>query len=183
MNKKRLFKSLAAILITIVLVFLLLSQIDIGDILSVLSRFSLYSFLTVAFVLFLIYSLKATRYHLLISSSIPSLFNVAALHSLYRELLPANTGELSYFYFMKKNGVKAGDSIVGFITVRVLDFIIVALIFFASMLFIGTFSLYLKGIVYLVGIVLFFAIMFLFLLIYNLIEEYQLLSFSQCLLL
>jgi len=165
MKKTKLVKSLLVILLTVVLLFVLLSQIDIKDIFNTLSRFSLYSFLIVAVFLSLIYFLKAIRYNLLIRSTIPSLFNVAALHSLYRELLPANTGELSYFYFMKKNGVKVADSIVCFITVRVLDFITVALIFFVSILFIGPSSLYLRGIVYLVGIVLLLAILFLFLLI------------------
>jgi len=121
-----------AIIITLVLVTILLTQISPDDIIILFIRINpLY--LCTGFILYLgTQFLRTWRFHLLLNRevSIKKLFPVECIHVMLVNLLPARTGELSYVYFLKTEFEKTtGEGLATLIISRILDCIIVAVSF------------------------------------------------------
>jgi uncharacterized protein (TIRG00374 family) len=136
--KKQLTK-LSAIVVTVVLVAILLSQISIGDIARTLASIEPI-YLIICFVLYIFsYFFRALRFHILLNNkvSIKHLFSIVCVHNLANNILPARTGEVSYVYLVKKlYNIPAGEGIATLIVARVFDFITISSLFFISVVFI-----------------------------------------------
>ena len=137
--KRESIAKISAVGITVVLVAILLSQIQISDITATLTGIDpLY--LIAGFVLYMgIYSLRALRFYILLNREVRlrDLFNIVCVHNMVNNILPARTGELSYIYLLKKlHNKDTGDGIATLFIVRIFDLTTIALLFFLSALMI-----------------------------------------------
>lgn len=169
--KSRLAK-LFAISISIVLValLLLLSQIQIADIITTVADIdSLY--LIAGFLLYVCsYLFRALRFHILLNRDvgIRGLFSIVCVHNMMNNLLPARTGELSYMYLLKKVHNRSLEEGIATLTIaRILDFITISLIFFSSALLIADVPATLTHVFSGIVACLVLAVLFLFSLVYR----------------
>ena len=130
---------LSAVVITIVLVAILLSQIQIGDVITTIAGIDpLY--LIAGFVLYTCsYFFRALRFYVLLNKEVRlrDLFNIVCVHNMVNNILPARTGELSYVYLVKKlHDVPTGDGIATLIVARVFDFFTISFFFLISVMLI-----------------------------------------------
>lgn len=124
---------LSAVVITIALVAILLSQIQIADIIATLAGIDpLY--LIAGFVLYVCsYFFIALRFHILLDGEVGlrDLFNIVCVHNMMNNILPARTGELSYIYLQKSlHNKKAGEGVATLFVTRVFDFIVFVVLTF-----------------------------------------------------
>ena len=134
MNSKTIAK-ISAVVITAVLLAILLSQIQIADIIVTLASIDpLY--LVAGFILYTCsYFFRALRFHILLNKEVRlrDLFNIVCVHNMVNNILPARTGELSYIYLLKKlHNKKTGEGIATLFVARVFDFISISLLFLVS---------------------------------------------------
>jgi uncharacterized protein (TIRG00374 family) len=163
MNKS--LKILASIIITVILVTMLLSQIQIADVTTTLAGIDpLYLF--VGFGLYVLsYFFRALRFRILLNKKVglKNLFTIVCVHNMMNNILPARTGELSYIYLLKKHHNKtAGEGIATLFVARVFDIISITLLFSVS-------ALMIKDLPDMVAKVVFFIVFFLALVIVFLI--------------
>src|SRR5712691_9946504 len=98
-------KKILALTLTVVLVWALLSQIDIRQMWSFIQEFSVRGLALGFGVYMLSYYFRALRWSQLIHSKevgMGELFLVTSAHIMFNNLLPARSGELSYIYLLKK---------------------------------------------------------------------------------
>jgi uncharacterized protein (TIRG00374 family) len=134
MNSNLLTKILAVFL-TLVLLVLLLTQINLEDVFITLRNIHPI-YLIAGFILYAgSYFFRAWRFHILLNRevSIKDLFRIECLHNAINNLLPARTGELSYVYLLKRiNNKTTGDGIATLVVARIFDFIALILLFFIA---------------------------------------------------
>ncbi len=133
MIKQTLLK-LAAIILTITLVAILLSQINAGDVMDMLAKIKP-AYLVIGFILYAIsYFFRALRFHILLNKEvgIKELFSIVSVHNMALNIFPARSGELSYIYMLKKRHDKnIGEGAASLLAVRMFDIISISIIFFA----------------------------------------------------
>jgi hypothetical protein len=138
MNNKLLTKIFAAI-ITIVLLALLFTRVDLSDIITTLKTIDP-TYLIAGFVLYTsTYLLRAWRFHTLFNREvgIKILFPIVCDHNMMNNLLPARTGELSYIYLLKKELNKTtGEGLATLLIARIFDFMIISLFFLVFTFFV-----------------------------------------------
>lgn len=137
--KRKSIAKISAVGITITLVAILLSQIEVSDVITTLAGIDpLY--LIAGFVLYICsYFFRALRFQILLNKEVElrDLFNVVCMHNMVNNILPARTGELSYIYLLKKlHGRKTGEGIATLFVARMFDFIAISLLFCISALMI-----------------------------------------------
>lgn len=139
--KKQTLSKLAAAIITITLIAILFSQIEITDVVDTLVNIDPV-YLVAGFGLYVLsYFLRALRFHILLNREvgIKDLFNIVCIHNMVNSLLPARTGELSYIYLLKKrHTITTGAGAATLITARLFDMITILMLFFISTLFVST---------------------------------------------
>ena len=131
-------------IITVILTFFLLgiilSQIRIEDLITTIKNVNK-TYLILGFFLYACsYFIRGLRFHILLNKkiSITDLFHVVCVHNMVNSILPARSGELSYIYILKKYyDTSAGEGVATLMVSRVLDFIIISLLFFVSSLFVN----------------------------------------------
>lgn len=128
---------LSAIIITVALVAILLSQIEVSDVITTLAGINpLY--LIAGFILYTCsYFFRALRFYILLNGDVGlrDLFNIVCVHNMVNNILPARTGELSYIFLIKKlHNKKTGEGIATLVVARLFDFIAISLLFFLSAL-------------------------------------------------
>jgi uncharacterized protein (TIRG00374 family) len=113
--KRQTLAKIVAFVITIILVAILLSQVEIGDVVSTLADIDPI-YVIIGFILYTC-----------------SYFFRALRHNMVNNILPARTGELSYIYLLKKlHNKKTGEGIATLFVARVFDFISISLLFLVS---------------------------------------------------
>ena len=140
---KRLFLS---ILITIGILFFLLSQISLKDLYTLLKNADPFWILLGALAYLLGIFFRALRYKWLIhSKEIPlsDLFRISVFYSFSLMVLPSKLGELSYPYFLNRLcGMNMTEGLASLIASRVYDFFTILVIFLlASMGFQSLFKI------------------------------------------
>ena len=135
--KRRNLTRILAVAITIILVILLLSRIELKDIATTLAKIKpLY--LLIGFGLYLgSYWLRTLRFHILLKGEVRlrDLFPIVCVHNMVNNILPARTGELSYIFLLKKlHQRKIEEGIATLIVARLFDFMAISIIFFVSIL-------------------------------------------------
>ena len=126
---------ISAVVITIVLAAVLLSQIEVNEVITTLASVDPLHVIA-GFVLYTCsYFLRAFRFHILVNKKVKirDLFNIVCVHNMLNNILPARTGELSYIYLLKKlHNKKTGEGIATLFVARVFDFITISLLFIGS---------------------------------------------------
>ena len=169
--KRESIAKISAVGITIALVAILLSQIEVSDVITTLVGIDpLY--LIAGFVLYICsYFFRALRFHILLNKEVGlrDLFNIVCVHNMVNNILPARTGELSYIYILNKlHGRKTGEGIATLFVARVFDFIIISFLFFISALMIRDLSDIVSKIIWaIVGLLIFVLLLFLALVFYD----------------
>lgn len=125
-------------LITVVLLFILFTQISLRDLLTLLIRIDpLYALLGGA-AYFLATLFRALRFRWLIHSkeiSLDELFRISVFYHLSLMVLPSKLGELSYPYFLNRiGGFTITEGLASLIAARVYDFFAILVIFLFSSL-------------------------------------------------
>lgn len=113
----------------------LLKQIDIKSLFSLLKQISPTVF--AAFGVYLIsYVLRSFRWRLMLFSrkiGIGTLFLVTSMHTMFNNLLPARTGEMTYVYFLKKlQKVPSTEGLATLFLARIFDLVAMAVFFLVA---------------------------------------------------
>jgi len=161
-------KTFFAIVLTIVLVWLLATQVNFLEVFTLLKNISL-PMIAVSFILYIFGNIgRSIRFYRLLNwkKSFHEIFSIVCVHTFFINLLPARTGELSYFYLTKKRDISLtkGGSVL--IIVRILDIISVALILLLSVLFAEALPAIITKFFYLVAALLISCLLLLFSLVY-----------------
>lgn len=135
MNSKRL-TIIFTVLITIVLLALLFTQINLVDVITVIKNINPI-YLVAGFILYTSsYFFRAWRFYILLNKevSIKDLFNIGCVHNMINNLLPARTGELSYIYLLKNvNDRTTGEGVATLVVARIFDFMVISVFFIFSL--------------------------------------------------
>lgn len=156
------------IIISIFLVGILLTQINVSDIITTISSISPV-YLISGFILYgASYFFRALRFRILLSKkiNIKDLFIIVSAHNLVNNILPARTGELSYIYLIKRKDISAGEGISSLIIARIFDFIAISFLFFISIFFIKELPGLVSTILFFVGALLIIVVLSLILLVH-----------------
>jgi|SRR3989344_363713 len=113
-----------SILVTLLLVYFLLSKISINEISqTIISSDIKYIFIAFS-VYFLIYLLRAIRFKILLNEELKfkNIFPIVCIHNFMNMVLPLKTGELSYSYLLKKRSkVRYQKSLSNILIARIMD--------------------------------------------------------------
>ena len=128
----------AAVVITIVLLAILLSQVNIADVVTTLVSINpLY--LVAGFLLYACcYFFRAVRFRILLNGKVGlrDLFRIVCVHNMVNSILPARTGELSYIYLLKKVHQRTiGDGVATLVVARMFDVVVIVVFFLLSLQF------------------------------------------------
>ncbi|WP_461828573.1 lysylphosphatidylglycerol synthase transmembrane domain-containing protein [Aquifex sp.] len=112
---------LLSLAVALLFFFFLFSQLPLGEVIQSFKKISLTSFL----LAFLLYSLsqvsRSLRWKLILGISFKDAFFLNAANVFFNNVLPARTGELSWFYYANKLGVKLRYSLWSFFLGRAYD--------------------------------------------------------------
>jgi len=129
-------KLIISLIIGIVIIWLLLSSINPGDIPKTIAGIPP-KYLIFAFVLYTIsVFLKSLRFKIILSTGIKirNIFPIVSLYMFFANILPMRAGELSYMYLLKKEDKTPGaKSFASLVIGAVADIVIIAI----AMLIIG----------------------------------------------
>ena len=135
MKTKKVVTRLASIIIAVILVAILLTQINLGDITTALTSIDPI-YIIIGFIFYLCsYIFRALRFYILLNKqiSVKDLFSIVCLHNMMNNILPAKMGELSYIYLVNKIHTKStGEGIATLMVARVFDLITVSLLFLVA---------------------------------------------------
>jgi uncharacterized protein (TIRG00374 family) len=123
-------------LVTVGIIFLLFTQISLGDLYNLLKRIDLKWTLLGGFGYLLAILCRAFRYKWLVHSRdvpIPDLFRISVFYHLSLMVLPSKLGEFTYPYFLNKfNGMPMTEGLASLIASRIYDFFTILIIFFIA---------------------------------------------------
>jgi uncharacterized protein (TIRG00374 family) len=162
---KKIIAKISVIVLTVVLVAILLSQINLIDITTTLTRIdSIY--IVIGFILYLCtYFFRALRFYIILNNKVnlKDLFSIVSVHNMANNILPARTGEISYVYLSKKlHEIPVGEGVASLMVARVFDLITISLLFFISIIFIRDLpDLGIKIIGLIIGLLAFVLLLFL----------------------
>ncbi len=126
-----------ALVITVVLVGILISQINLNDV-YLLTKNLKPVYLIFAFLVFILSNfLRAMRFKFLIEepAGLFSLFKITSIGIMLNQVLPARAGELSYPYLFKKaHNISLGKGFSLLISTRIFDLLVIIVLFLLSLL-------------------------------------------------
>ena len=132
---KKVIAKLSAVITTIILVAILLSQISLSDIATTITNIDPI-YLVIGFIIYICcYLLRTIRFYILLNKkvSIKDLFAIVCVHNMANNILPARTGEVSYVYLCKKlHNISVGEGVASLMVARMFDFIAISLLFLLS---------------------------------------------------
>lgn len=166
MNRNKIIISLV---LAAAILYFLLAQISVSDLEKIWSQSSAV-FLAAAFVIYIaIIILRAHRFRFILQNKLSAkeLFNISSVHSFLNAVLPARTGELSYFYFIRKSGkVNGAENAASLLIARIFDSLICACFILLSIFFVSDSIGNVQGVVAVsltsFFVILFFSVLFLF---------------------
>lgn len=132
---KKIRSKIIAILVTIFMILVLFSQVNIKDILYIIITIKP-EYLIIGFLVYsLSYVFRAVRFYFLLNREVGvrDLFRIMCIHNLINSILPMRTGELSYIYLLKKHHDRSTEEgAATLIEARIFDMIAVSMLFFLS---------------------------------------------------
>ncbi len=138
MNRPHLRKIVFSALVGILICFILLIQIKPLEIFHGLRN--IIPIFTAMYVLLnmTVYLLRTWRFRILIGNNAPicHLYPVVAVHTMFINLFPLGTGELTYPYLLKKRNITEGfgKGIPSLILARLFDFMVIGIFFVIAVL-------------------------------------------------
>lgn len=124
-----------AVVITVVLLYLTLSQIKPAEIVNTLKSIEP-TYLVIGFLTYIFCNiLRAARFYILLNKRIKirSLFNIVCVYNMVNNMAPMRAGELSYIYMLKKlHNKNAAIGASTLIVARILDFAAICSLFLVS---------------------------------------------------
>ena len=135
---KKILRFILVAIVSILLLALLFSQIAIPDLVGVFREIQL-SYILLGFFVYAVMNLfRNLRFQALIGREINfwTLFSIVLVHNFYNNILPFRTGELSFFWLMKKKKIKFHKSLSLLMTARIMDLTSILLIFLVTLFFI-----------------------------------------------
>lgn len=132
---KNKWKVLIATIITILLLFYLIENVELSAIYQSLALLNVKIILIGLIFYMFSYVFRAIRFKLILGESIKlfSLLWIVCIHNFFVQLLPARIGEISYLYLIKKYGIDKNKNIASIAFARIFDVIIVAVFFFMGL--------------------------------------------------
>ncbi len=120
---KRVAPVLISVIVTVVLVWFLLGKVDATQLVDTLRSLPIGTLLFALLGYVLINGIRALRSWLLIGRGLPFMrvAHITAIHMALVNLLPARTGEISYPYLLKRDGLKVGAGIGAWGLSRIFD--------------------------------------------------------------
>ncbi|MFH0876009.1 MAG: lysylphosphatidylglycerol synthase transmembrane domain-containing protein [archaeon] len=134
MKRDTFFKYFFALFVSVVIIYFLLTKVDIKSIFSFLIKMDLKYLCLAFFVYYLGIIFRVIRFSYLLQNKIPffTLHKISIYHNFFTSVLPSATGELSYIYMVNKTGkVTISKNISSLFIARIFDFVS----FFIIMLF------------------------------------------------
>ena len=133
-RNKKIIKMLSFLVISILLLYILFSHVRIEDITELIKKIPLIWLLAGFLFYIACYVFRAMRFNLLLDKKIKikRLFTIVCIHNMAVSLLPVRTGELSYIYLVKKEGIKGTKALATLLVARIFDFFALILIFFIA---------------------------------------------------
>lgn len=127
-----------AVVLSLGLVWLLLRQIDNQTILFTIKNLSWPLALTAFLLYVVIYLSRAMRFNALLKKPLPlgKMLTIMCIHNVVNLALPARSGDLSYPYLLKKQGVPVAESLSGLIAARLFDLVAIFGIFLLAVPFV-----------------------------------------------
>ncbi|MFZ5559789.1 MAG: lysylphosphatidylglycerol synthase transmembrane domain-containing protein [Patescibacteria group bacterium] len=129
-------RNIIALIITIILVSILISQINLNDVYLIIKNLKPVYFIF-AFLIFILSNIfRAIRFRFLLQKPIGflSLFKITSIGIMVNQILPARAGELSYPYLFKKThniSLEEGFSLL--ISTRIFDLLVIVILFLLSL--------------------------------------------------
>lgn len=163
MNIKKINKLILSLLITFLFLYYVFYKVGFFSVYELFIKVSPISVI-IAFILYLLsYITRTFRWSLTLDiKDFRKLFKLTVYNTFFNIILPFRTGEVSFFYILKKEGVHIVDSTMSFVVTRIFDGLSLLAIFALSyFIFIGE---------KFIGIGLFFLIPFSFYLIVFLLK-------------
>ena len=157
-----------ALLITVVLLALLFTQIDLKDVITTLQNINPIYLLAGFIVYTCSYFFRAWRFHILLNREvgIKDLFDIECVHNAINNLLPARTGELSYVYLLKRiNNKTTGEGVATLVVARIFDLIALIILFFIATFLIIAIPKIILDALWIIAIFAFFLLMILVLIL------------------
>ncbi len=159
-----------AVVITIVLLAILLSQVSVADVVTTLTSINpLY--LAAGFLLYACcYLFRALRFWILLNGELglKDLFRIVCVHNMVNSILPARTGELSYVYLLKKvHRRSVGDGVATLVVARMFDIVVIVIFFLLALQLMRDTPSALVGFAWVGGVVLVIVIVSFTLLVYS----------------
>lgn len=158
-------------IITLVLMGILLSQIEIGSVGAALGSVNP-MYLVLGFLIYtLLFFLRAIRMNIILEGkvTIRSLIKILFVHNFFNNLVPLRLGELSYVYFLKeKEDLPINYGVSSLMIARIFDLLGIAFLFILSFFLVSDLPVFVMNCLVLVGILI--GLIFLFiigLLFYN----------------
>lgn len=168
--KRKIYSIFMAIILTIALLAILFSQIELSDVIKILAQIKPI-YLIAGFILYTAsYVLRAWRLHILLNKEVglKELFSIVCIHNAALNVFPARSGELSYIYLLNKRHKRtAGEGAASLITIRIMDIITISLFFFISIIITQDLPVILMNATKITGIFLFFIVLFILIFISN----------------
>lgn len=127
-------KLILGLLATLILLYFILSQVDVQSIKKSISYLSAPA-ISLAFLLYImVYLFRALRFHALLKDSIKirDMFFIVCIYNLFAQIIPARIGEFSYIYMVKKRGVPLRSNIMSIAISKMLDICVISIIFFVG---------------------------------------------------
>ena len=160
------YNVIISLIITLLLTYFLLSQIDFSDIFGLFDEIN-YFYIFASFILyFTLTFIRALRIKSLVDNKIgiKNLFAIVLVNNLVINLLPFRIGELSLPVLLKKySGIEKKEGFLLLFYLRIMDIIVVMLLFLTVILLFSSSVVYLTDVLYIFALfLLLFALVALF---------------------
>ncbi|NLV68080.1 MAG: flippase-like domain-containing protein, partial [Spirochaetes bacterium] len=140
-RRKRIFsfRNLLFLIISLVIIYFFLKQIDVAGTLTVISNIKI-SYILIIFLLYCLSNyLKSLRFMLMLKDKQikhSDMFTIVSYQNFFNLILPARTGELTLIYYLKKiGGLRVSTGLHSLLLSRFMDLMVVAVIFIISSYF------------------------------------------------
>ena len=138
-RRKKIFslRTLIFLVIAIVIIFLLVSAIDVKETVDALKKADVSLVLLSAFIYLLSNFFKSIRFCIMLKESkisLPKMFAISGYQNFFNQIMPARTGELTFLYYTKTMAdVRVSASLHTLLVSRMMDLVIVCVFFILSL--------------------------------------------------
>lgn len=141
-NIRNIINISVSVVFALLLVYYLMLQIKLDDVIFLFKGADIF-ILLIAFIAYVgSYWFRALRFKLALNVPIGlgRLFDIVSINTVLNNIMPARLGELSYVYLIKKQGIRGVKAISTLMVSRIFDLMVISIIFFVSVMFIGSSS-------------------------------------------